>query len=83
MFAQLDDVKRRLVVGNQVTPIPLVLDGKKHTVTRELTPIAASAAKGARYTLQIVSSSKVWAPQRGTGTIDVARAKLVLPTVKG
>lgn len=83
VFAQLVDVKRRIVVGNQVTPIPLVLDGKRHTVTRDLDPIAATAAKGTRYTLQLVSSSKVWAPQRGTGTIDVARARLVLPTVKG
>ena len=82
VFAQLVDVKRRIVVGNQVTPIPLVLDGKRHVVTRDLTPIAAAAAKGARYTLQIVSSSKVWAPQRGTGTIRVSRVKLVLPAVK-
>ena len=82
VFAQLVDVKRRIVVGNQVTPIPLVLDGGRHTVTRALTPIAAAAAKGARYTLQLVSSSKVWAPQRGTGTVKVSRATLVLPAVK-
>jgi ABC-2 type transport system ATP-binding protein len=82
VFAQLVDVKRKLVVGNQVTPIPLVLDGKRHVVSRPLTPIAASAAKGTRYVLQIISSSKVWAPQRGTGTIRVAHAKLVLPSVK-
>jgi ABC-2 type transport system ATP-binding protein len=81
VYAQIVDLKRKLVVGNQVTPIPLVLDGGKHTVTRDLTPIAASAPKGARYALQIISSSKVWAPQRGTGTITVTRAKLVLPTV--
>ncbi|HET6507286.1 MAG TPA: CocE/NonD family hydrolase [Baekduia sp.] len=83
VFAQIVDVKRKLVVGNQVTPIPLVLDGRKHTVTRDLDPIAAAAAKGARYTLQIISGSTVWAPQRGTGTVTVARARLVLPTVKG
>lgn len=82
VYAQIVDVKRKLVVGNQVTPIPLVLDGKKHTVTRDLTPIAASAAKGTRYTLQIISSTTIWATQRGTGTVRVARAKLVLPTVK-
>lgn len=81
VYAQLVDVKRKIVVGNQVTPIPLVLDGKKHTVTRDLAPIAASAAKGTRYTLQVISSTTVWAIQRGTGTVDVSRAKLVLPTV--
>ncbi|MCW2983474.1 MAG: hypothetical protein JWR63_1044 [Conexibacter sp.] len=82
VFAQLVDLKRDIVVGNQVTPIPLTLDGRRHTVTRELTPIAAAAVKGTRYTLQVISSSKVWAPQRGTGTIAVSRAKLVLPTVR-
>ncbi|HEY6757943.1 MAG TPA: CocE/NonD family hydrolase [Baekduia sp.] len=82
VFAQLVDVKRKLVVGNQVTPIPVTLDGKRHTVTRDLDPIAASAPKGTTYQLQIISSSKVWAPQRTAGTLDVTRAKLVLPTVK-
>ncbi|HWI73035.1 MAG TPA: hypothetical protein VNT55_13860 [Baekduia sp.] len=82
VFAQLVDDKRKIVVGNQVTPIPLTLDGRRRTVTRDLAPIAASAPKGTIYTLQIISSSKVWAPQRGTGTIDVARARLVLPAVK-
>jgi ABC-2 type transport system ATP-binding protein len=82
VFAQLVDVKRKLVVGNQVTPIPLVLDGKRHLVTRALDPIAASASKGTKYTLQIISSSKVWSPQRGTGTVKVAWAKLVLPVVQ-
>jgi ABC-2 type transport system ATP-binding protein len=83
VFAQLIDVKRKLVVGNQVTPIPVTLDGKKHTVTRDLDPIAAAAVKGTTYQLQIISSSKVWAPQRTAGTLDVTRAKLVLPTVAG
>jgi ABC-2 type transport system ATP-binding protein len=82
LFAQLVDVRRGIVVGNQVTPIPLVLDGRRRTVTRLLAPIAAAAAKGTRYTLQLVSGSQVWAPQRGTGTIHVARATLVLPAVK-
>jgi ABC-2 type transport system ATP-binding protein len=82
VYAQIVDVKRKIVVGNQVTPIPLQLDGKRHTVSRVLTPIAASAVKGTRYTLQIVSSSKVWAPQRGTGTIHVSMAGLTLPVVE-
>jgi ABC-2 type transport system ATP-binding protein len=82
VFAQLVDVRRGIVVGNQVTPIPLVLDGRRHVVSRSLTPIAAAAAKGTRYTLQVVSSSKVWAPQRGTGTIHVSRVALTLPAVK-
>jgi ABC-2 type transport system ATP-binding protein len=81
VFAQLIDVKRKLVVGNQVTPIPVVLDGKRHTVSRDIDPIAASAPKGTVYRLQLISSSKVWAPQRASGTLAVARVKLSLPAV--
>jgi ABC-2 type transport system ATP-binding protein len=82
VFAQLVDVKRNIVVGNQATPIPLTLDGKRHLVSRELDPIAASAAKGTKYVLQLVPSSKVWSPQRATGTVKVAWLRLVLPVVQ-
>jgi ABC-2 type transport system ATP-binding protein len=82
VFAQIVDVRRKLVVGNQVTPIPVRLDGRRHTVSRPLDPIAASARKSGRYTLQIISSSRVWTPQRGSGTVHVSRARLVLPTAR-
>ncbi len=80
VYAQIVDVKRKLVVGNQVTPIPVRLDGKRHTVSRELTPIAASAKRGGRYVLQVIASSKVWMPQRSTGTVRVSRASITIPT---
>lgn len=82
VFAQLVDVRRGIVVGNQVTPIPVRLDGRRHQVTRRLTPIAASARKGTRYRLQIVSSSRVWLPQRAKGHLRVSRLALRLPTAR-
>ena len=36
-------------------PIPVRLDGRKHTVSRRLVPIASTAPAGARYTLQLVA----------------------------
>ena len=36
VFAQIVDEPRNVVLGNQVTPIPVVLDGQPHTVTRSL-----------------------------------------------
>lgn len=80
VYAQIVDVKRKLVVGNQVTPIPVRLDGRRHTVSRPLTPIAVSARRGGRYTLQIIASSKIWMPQRATGTVRVSRATITIPT---
>jgi ABC-2 type transport system ATP-binding protein len=83
VFAQIVDDKRHIVVGNQVTPLEVFLDGRPRRVTRQLDPIAASAAKGTTYTLQIISSSKVWAPQRSAGTLKASAVKLTLPAVKG
>ena len=44
VFAQIVDEPRNLVLGNQVTPIPVTLDGARHTVTRPLEGVAAGAA---------------------------------------
>ena len=81
VFAQIVDVGRKLVVGNQVTPIPLTLDGRRHTVRRPLHPIAASGRRGSRYVLQIVSASQVWQAQRAAGSFTASRIRLRLPVV--
>ena len=62
--------------------MPATLDRRTHTITRPLDPIAASAPKGTTYTLQIISSSKVWAPQRSVGILRVSKLKLTLPAVR-
>jgi ABC-2 type transport system ATP-binding protein len=80
-FAQIVDGTRNVAVGNQVTPIPLVLDGASHTVTRKLDAIAASAGTGSRYSLQIIGGSAVYGPVRTTATLTVASARVALPTV--
>ena len=46
VFAQIVDVRRNVVLGNQVTPIPVTLDGQRHTVTRPLEAVAAVARQG-------------------------------------
>ena len=37
--------ERNIVVGNQVTPVPIALDGAKHTIELPLEAIAAHAQK--------------------------------------
>ncbi len=81
VFAQIVDEKRNLVLGNQVTPLPVTLDGASHTVTRPLEGVAASMSPGGRYHLQIVGGSQVYGPVRGAGAITIASARLALPTV--
>ena len=46
VFAQIIDEQRGVALGNQVTPIPVTLDGKAHTVTRSLEGGAAAIAAG-------------------------------------
>ena len=81
VYAQLVDPSRRRVVGNQATPIPLTLDGQERTIERPLEAIAVRTAPGAVYTLQLVSSSSLYAPQRSAGSVAVSRAEIELPVV--
>jgi ABC-2 type transport system ATP-binding protein len=79
VFAQIVDETRGVVVGNQATPIPLTLDGRPHTVTRPLEPIAASAPAGARYTLQITGGTQLYGPVRTAAAITFSAIRLELP----
>jgi ABC-2 type transport system ATP-binding protein len=79
VFAQIVDESRDLVLGNQVTPIPVRLDGTSHTITRSLEGVAASLAPGRRYRLQLIGGSQVYGPARGLGTITFSAARIALP----
>jgi ABC-2 type transport system ATP-binding protein len=79
LYAQVLDVVANRVVGNQVTPIPVVLDGQPHTVARDLEPIAAHATQSSRYRVQIAAGSTVYGPQRSTGAVDLAHVEAELP----
>ncbi len=77
VFAQIVDEARNLVLGNQVTPIPVQLDGASHTITRQLEGVAAA---GGRYHLQLIGGSQVYGPARGAGAITFSAARIELPT---
>ncbi|PRC49354.1 peptidase S15, partial [Mycobacterium sp. ITM-2017-0098] len=57
VYAQLVDDETGLVLGNQVTPIPVVLDGESHTVTFSMEQIAHTLKPGESVTLQLVTSA--------------------------
>ena len=83
VLAQIVDEGRNVVLGNQVTPIPVTLDGKSHTVTRGLEGVAASIGKGAHYRLQVIGGSQVYGPVRSAAAIQLSSIKLTLPTATG
>lgn len=83
VYAQIVDKRRNLVVGNEVTPVRLVLDGLPRTATFSLEEIAESVEPGASYELQIIPATSVYAPQRVAGLIDMSRIELSLPVIGG
>jgi ABC-2 type transport system ATP-binding protein len=82
VFAQLVDATTGFVVGNQITPIAVTLDGSEHTTTVSLETIAFTLEPGHHLVLQLVATTAAYArPQLG-GSVDI-RAHLALPVVTG
>ncbi len=83
VFAQLVDDTTGLVLGNQITPIAVTLDGRPHTLTVPLEIIAHTLATGETLTLQLVASTVAYAPPRFGGSIDFTRIRVKLPVATG
>lgn len=81
LYAQVLDRRTGRVVGNQVVPIPVVLDGAQHTVERALEPIATRADAGSQYVVQVAAGTSVYDRQRSTGAVTVSRVEAELPVV--
>jgi ABC-2 type transport system ATP-binding protein len=81
VFAQIVDEQRHVVLGNQVTPIAVELDGRPHSVSRSLEGVAAAVDPGARYTLQIAAGSSVYGPVRSAGAVALKAIRLSMPSV--
>lgn len=83
VFAQLVDRSTGLVLGNQITPVPVVLDGAEHQVSIPLEVVAQKVGPASQIQLQIVATTTLYAPPRLGGRITVSKADVSLPTVTG
>lgn len=83
VFAQLVDPASGIVVNNQVTPIPVTLDGRSHTVTVPLETVGYTAKPGTSLELQLAATTVAYITPRLGGTIHFSRVTVVLPTAKG
>ena len=81
VYAQIVDDATDVVLGNVVTPIPIVLDGQEHTVIRPLEIVSATFKPGRSLTLQIVANASNYDPQRGSGSLTLDRVEAALPVV--
>ncbi len=81
IYAQLVDETTGLVLGNIITPIPVTLDGRTHTVTVPLDQIAYTMTPTDSLKLQLVGFTTVYANFTQWGFINVDGVELALPTV--
>ena len=83
VFAQLVDDTTGVVLGNQVTPIKVELDGAEHSTSVPLEWISHTLAPGESVTLQLVATTVAYsAPQLG-GRIEFTKVHVELPIAKG
>jgi ABC-2 type transport system ATP-binding protein len=83
VFAQLVDPTTGIVVNNQITPIPVVLNGRAQTTTVPLETVGYTGRAGSALVLQIVGTTVAYVTPRLGGTIHVSHVSVELPTVKG
>jgi ABC-2 type transport system ATP-binding protein len=83
VFAQLVDPTTGIVVNNQITPVPVTLDGKEHTLQIPMETIGYTAKAGTSLELQLVATTVAYITPRLGGSVDFSRVQLSLPTVKG
>ncbi len=81
VYAQIVDDTTHLVLGNQATPIPVVLDGQTRTVTYPLEQVAHTLQPGQSVTVQIVTSTIDFLNFYSWGRIDVEGMSVSLPTL--
>lgn len=82
VLAQIVDHTTKTVLGNQITPIPLRLNGKPQTVRLPIEAVSASLKKGQRLTLQIVAQSADYNVFPKKATVTFSKVKVAMPVVK-
>jgi len=78
VYAQFVDDATGLVVGNNVTAIPVILDGRERTVSVPLNDIAYTVGAGDSLTLQITGWSSIFA-NAAIGVVDISGVEVDLP----
>jgi ABC-2 type transport system ATP-binding protein len=81
LYAHIVDSATGVVLGNQVTPIPVTLDGTARTVTRPLEMVSALAKPGSGLTLQVFGASSLYDLQRTAGTVTLSSIRVSVPAV--
>jgi ABC-2 type transport system ATP-binding protein len=81
-YAQIVDADRHIVIGGQVTPLPLELDNQPHTLSLSLETLAYALTPSMNVRLEIIPATDVYGSQRANGLIELTRIALSLPLGK-
>ena len=79
VFAQLVDGSTGLVLGNQITPVDVTLDGRTHTTSVPLEMVAFTGEPGHTVQLQLVATTVAYAQPRLGGDVDFLHIHVSLP----
>ncbi|PWJ27173.1 ABC-2 type transport system ATP-binding protein [Branchiibius hedensis] len=79
VLAQIVDNSTGVVLGSQLTPFPVTLDGRTHRVSVPMEYIAASATAGQSFTLQLVANSSQINVRPSGGSVTFSKVSVTLP----
>ncbi len=82
VLAQILDERTGKVLGNQITPIEVNLDGATHSVRLPLEIVTATALRSSRFALQLVAQSTLYNTHPQGGSVTFSNVKVSLPMVK-
>lgn len=78
VYAQVIDDATGTVLGNLVTPIPVILDGRQRTVNADIGEIAYTVGAGDSVTIQITTSATAF-ENASFGLIGISDVTVTLP----
>ena len=79
VFAQLVDTDTGIVLGNQITPIAVTLDGHPHTASVPLEIVAYTAMPSSHLELQLVATTTAYATPQLGGSVTFTTVRVALP----
>ena len=82
VLAQIVDGASGKVLGNQITPLPVTLDGRQHSLNLPLEMVAATMKHSSRFTLQLVAQSTIYNTHPAGGSVQFTKVHVTLPTAK-
>ncbi|MFN8037209.1 MAG: alpha/beta fold hydrolase [Acidimicrobiia bacterium] len=82
VFAQLVDEKTGVVLGTQITPVDVTLDGAAHETTVPLEAVVFTGDPSSKVKLQLVATTTAYAKPRLGGQVQFDRIHVELPVGK-